>query len=166
MEMSPSGGAAKVYKYFHIYIYIYIYIVRVQNLKNFCDFAGNNYAKLLEHGNTRFLSLGPSIDRILSMFDGIRLYFLSQEKCPVMFHGIWTTFQRLMISVLPVWHSKLLFGTMDSEDASYYADKISNLEKEQIDFLKILMEEMTIVRPKLRSMNSSSVDVFKDELLI
>ena len=41
-------------------------------LKNFCDFAGNNYAKLLEHGNTRFLSLGPSIDRILSMFDGLR----------------------------------------------------------------------------------------------
>ena len=31
--------------------------------------------------------------------------------------------------------SKILFGTMDNEDASYYAEKISNLEKEQTDFL-------------------------------
>jgi len=29
--------------------------------------------------------------------------------------------------------SKILFGTMDSEDASYCAEKISSLEKEQID---------------------------------
>jgi hypothetical protein len=35
--------AVKVYKYFSIYT------VRVEELKNFCDFAGNNYAKLLEH---------------------------------------------------------------------------------------------------------------------
>jgi hypothetical protein len=37
-----------------------------------------------------------------------------------------------MISGLPV-----LFGAMYSEDASYNTDKISNLEKEQIDFLNI-----------------------------
>jgi hypothetical protein len=30
--------------------------------------------------------------------------------------------------------SKILFGTMDNDDASYYAEKISNLEKEQTDF--------------------------------
>jgi hypothetical protein len=33
--------------------------------------------------------------------------------------------------------SKILLGTMDSEDASYYTDKISNLEREQVDFLKL-----------------------------
>jgi hypothetical protein len=58
--------------------------VRVEELKNFSDFAGNNYAKLIEHGNTTFLSLGTSIDRILSMFYGLRSYFLSRGKCPVM----------------------------------------------------------------------------------
>jgi hypothetical protein len=31
--------------------------------------------------------------------------------------------------------SKILFGIMDSEDASYYTDKISDLEREQADFL-------------------------------
>jgi hypothetical protein len=60
-----------------------IYIVIVEELKIFCDFVGNNYVKLLEHGNTRFLSFNPSIDRLLSMLDGLRSYFLSQEKCPV-----------------------------------------------------------------------------------
>jgi hypothetical protein len=70
--------AVKVYKYFNIYT------VRVQELKNFCEFVGNNYAKFLEHGNTKFLSLGTSIDRILRMLDELRSYFLSQEKCPVM----------------------------------------------------------------------------------
>jgi hypothetical protein len=37
--------------------------------------------------------------------------------------------------------SKILLGTMDSEDASYYAEKISSLEKEQIDFLKLSKED-------------------------
>jgi hypothetical protein len=67
--------AVKVYEYFNTYTFT------VEELKNFCDFAGNNYPKLLEHGNVRFLSLGPSVDRILSMLDGLRSCFLSQEKC-------------------------------------------------------------------------------------
>jgi hypothetical protein len=39
--------------------------------------------------------------------------------------------------------SKILFGTMDSEDSSCYTDKISNLEKEQPDFLKLSKEQIT-----------------------
>jgi hypothetical protein len=34
--------------------------------------------------------------------------------------------------------SKILFGTMDNNDASYYAEKVSNLEKEQLEFLSLL----------------------------
>jgi hypothetical protein len=55
--------------------------MRAEELKNFCDFAGNIYAKLLECGKTGFLSLGPSIDRILGMLGGLHSCFLSQEKC-------------------------------------------------------------------------------------
>jgi hypothetical protein len=51
--------------------------------------------------------------------------------------------------------SKILFGTMDSEDASYYAAKISSLEKEQIDFLRLSKEQITVVKSTLRSMNST-----------
>jgi hypothetical protein len=56
-----------------------------------------------------------------------------------------------MISVLPVRVSKILFGTMDSEDASYYTDKISNFGKKQkqIDFLKFSKEEVTVVKANI-----------------
>ena len=66
--------AEKVYKCF------YIYSVKVEELKSFCDFARNNYNKVLQHRNTRFLSLGPSIERILSMFDGLRAHFLLKKN--------------------------------------------------------------------------------------
>ena len=46
--------------------------------------------------------------------------------------------------------SKVLFGTMDSEEASLYAEKISSLEKEQIDFLKLSKEQITVVKATLR----------------
>ena len=36
--------------------------------------------------------------------------------------------------------SKILFGTMDDHDANYYADKVLQLEREQLDFLKITRE--------------------------
>ena len=43
--------------------------------------------------------------------------------------------------------SKILFGTMDSEDASYYAEKISSLEKEQIDILRLSNRELLLNQP-------------------
>jgi ribosomal protein L10 len=62
--------------------------------------------------------------------------------------------------------SKILFGTMDNEDASYYAEKISNLEKEQIDFLKLSKEQITVVKSTLRSLNSSLLAVSENERVL
>jgi len=36
---------------------------------------------------------------------------------------------------------------MDSEDASYYAEKISSLEKEQIDILRLSNRELLLNQP-------------------
>jgi hypothetical protein len=55
--------------------------------------------------------------------------------------------------------SKILFGTMDSKDASYYTDNISNIEKEQIHLLQLSKEKITVVKSTLRSMNSTLTDV-------
>ena len=41
--------------------------------------------------------------------------------------------------------SKILFGTMDDHDANYYADKVSQLEREQLEFLKITREQISVV---------------------
>ena len=40
--------------------------------------------------------------------------------------------------------SKILFGTLDNEDANYYSDKIKDLEKEQIEFLRLSKEQITV----------------------
>jgi len=59
--------------------------------------------------------------------------------------------------------SKALFDTMGSEDTSYYAEKISNLEKEQTDFLILSKEQMTVVKSALRSLNSTLLAVSENE---
>jgi vacuolar-type H+-ATPase subunit I/STV1 len=62
--------------------------------------------------------------------------------------------------------SKILFGTMDSKDASYYAEKISSLEKEQIDFLKLSKEQIIVVKSTLRSLNSTLIAVSENEKVL
>jgi hypothetical protein len=55
---------------------------------------------------------------------------------------------------------------MDSEDASYNAEKISSLEKEQIDFLKLSKEQITVVKSTLRSLNSTLIAVSENEKVL
>jgi len=55
---------------------------------------------------------------------------------------------------------------MDSEDASYYAENISSLEKEQTDFLKLSKEQITVVKSTLRSMNSALLAVPENETIL
>lgn len=75
----------KIYKYFCIYT------VRVTNLKEFCETADIEYKKLVKHGNTRFLSLLPAVERILQLFEGLKSYFLAQVNCPLALRQFFTT---------------------------------------------------------------------------
>jgi len=59
--------------------------------------------------------------------------------------------------------NKILFGTLDAEDANYYTDKISQLENEQLDFLKLSKEQITVVKSTLRSINSTLLTVSENE---
>jgi len=56
--------------------------MRVEKLKEFCDFAVVQYRDILSHAKTRWLLLSPAIDRIILMFDGLKSYFLSQDSSP------------------------------------------------------------------------------------
>jgi hypothetical protein len=67
----------------NIYSYFYIYTVRVEDLKDFCKFVEIEYKEILGYSKTRWLALMPSVKRILDMFKGLKSYFLSQAKCPV-----------------------------------------------------------------------------------
>jgi hypothetical protein len=65
----------KIFQYFHI---------RVEELKEVCDFVHIEYKQVLGSEKTRWLSLKLAITRVIDMFPGLKFYFLSQEKCPVM----------------------------------------------------------------------------------
>lgn len=56
-----------------------------------------------------------------------------------------------------------MFGTLDNEDANYYTDKISHLENEQLDFLKLSKEQITVVKTTLRSVNFTLQTVSENE---
>lgn len=66
-----------------IYQYFYIYTVRVAKLEDFCKFVDINYQTILGHSKTRWLSLSPAVERIIAMYDGLKSFFLSEDKCPV-----------------------------------------------------------------------------------
>lgn len=65
-----------------IYLYFSRFTVRVATLKQFCEEANVEYKKLLGYSKVRWLALTPAIERVLQLFEPLRLYFLSLDKCP------------------------------------------------------------------------------------
>jgi len=59
--------------------------------------------------------------------------------------------------------NKILFGTLNNEDANYYTDKISHLENAQLDFLKLSKEQIVVVKTTIRSVNSTLLTVSENE---
>ena len=59
-----------------------IYTVRVEMLNEFCETAEVEYQKILGYSKTRWLALLPAVERILKLYDPLKSYFLSQDKCP------------------------------------------------------------------------------------
>lgn len=66
----------KIYSYFHTYT------VREASLQEFCNFVEIDYSRVLGYSRTRWLSMLPSIERVLKIFPALKSYFLSQNKCP------------------------------------------------------------------------------------
>ena len=65
-----------------IYSFFYIYTVRVETLKDFFVGADIEYQKLLEYSKTRWFALMPAVERVLKIYEALKSYFLSIEKCP------------------------------------------------------------------------------------
>lgn len=59
----------KIYKYFHIYT------VRVERLKEFCDFIDISYNQVLGYSSTRWLALLPALERILKLYPALKSFF-------------------------------------------------------------------------------------------
>ena len=65
-----------------IFNYFSIYTVRTEKLKEFCDFVETVFQELLNHSITRWLSLFPAAERVLSIFESLKAYFLTVENPP------------------------------------------------------------------------------------
>jgi hypothetical protein len=62
--------------------------------------------------------------------------------------------------------SHSLFGTLDSENEEFYNQKISQLEGEQADLIKLSREQMVIVKSTLKLVNRTLQYVSGNELLL
>lgn len=58
--------------------------LRRENLKEFVEFVNLEYQEILKHVPTRWLSLGPAIERILKFYPALISYFISiGDECPL-----------------------------------------------------------------------------------
>jgi hypothetical protein len=55
--------------------------------------------------------------------------------------------------------SKILFGTMDDEDAGYYNEQIERFEENSDDITKLLKQQLYVVKSSLRSVNNTLTDI-------
>jgi hypothetical protein len=62
--------------------------------------------------------------------------------------------------------SRSLFGTMDSDDEEFFSHKITQLEGDQADLIKLAKEQMVIVKSTLKSVNGTLNDVSKNEMIL
>jgi methyl-accepting chemotaxis protein len=62
--------------------------------------------------------------------------------------------------------SKILFGTLTQSDAKNYNEHISELDKEQQEFLHLAKEQMTVVKTTITSVNSTLQRVNQNEKIL
>ena len=62
--------------------------------------------------------------------------------------------------------SKILFGTLTQSDAKEDNSHIGQLEKEQLEFLHISTEQMTVIKSAINSVNSTIQKVDQNEKLL
>lgn len=118
----------KIYKYFHIYT------VRVTKLKEFCEFAEIQYKKLVQHGNTRFLSMMPALERILHLFEGLKAFFSAQDMCPLLIKTLFTgekgeLYMCFVHGQLALFNKAILAMEKDNATASDVAESHKSLKK-------------------------------------
>lgn len=154
----------KVYKFF------FQYTVRVAALKEFCEFANVEYKRVLSHGNTRFLSLMPAVERILYLFDGLKSYFLDLENCPALiltffkdpvnelyFKFVHGSLQMFQLSILKLESDHITA----SEAAQVYGELVVKLEERKAtNFIPFAAKQLLGKLRNEKAIDDEKVDSF------
>lgn len=70
-----------------IYYCFNIYTQRTEKFKEYCEFVECHFQKILKHSQTRWLSLYPCVERLLTLYDAFKSYFLSQKDAPIVLYN-------------------------------------------------------------------------------
>jgi len=136
LPVAVEAMIVKIYNYFHIYT------VRTEELKEFCSFVNIEYKKLLGSSNTRWLSLGPAIERMLEIYSGVRSYFLSQSKCPKQFSTFFEDPKNEVYLTFLFSQAKMFNECIQKmEKDSVCAAEVGNLLTSIVDNLKLRRAE-------------------------
>jgi hypothetical protein len=89
----------KIFGYFHIHV------IHVESLKDFCDFAGQEYNQILCTANVRWLSLLPTLERVLK--------FTLRRSFSYVRNTVFKSIETVLSKQLELWlscvHSQPLF---------------------------------------------------------
>lgn len=98
----------------------------VSTLHDFFDFLNSDYIELLRYTPTRFLTLFPVIDRVLSSWSALKLYFLEkgENDCSKI---IWSFFGKNDVGNLPEVYVYFVHNLM-----SFLSTNLKHLESEYI----------------------------------
>uniref|UniRef100_A0A8C4T0E1 Uncharacterized protein n=1 Tax=Erpetoichthys calabaricus TaxID=27687 RepID=A0A8C4T0E1_ERPCA len=108
--------------------YFHIYTVRTESLKEYCDFVEIDYRRMLSHSKTRWLSLFPSIERMLQMFPALKAYFLSQQKPPI---ALKSFFENDFAEIY-LWHMHTLMSVFHTHIQEMEQENMSIMEVKKI----------------------------------
>lgn len=76
LEINFEALAVTIHKHFKLHT------VRNEALKTTCAEPGQVFEATKSHSGTRFLSLNPALQRVISMYEPLKQYFNSIPKCP------------------------------------------------------------------------------------
>jgi hypothetical protein len=82
---SASVAVDPVYtvKIYPVHLYFKSYTVRIETLKEFCDFVERQFQTMLGYAQMRRLALLPVSERVLKLFWPLKSHFQSQDICPL-----------------------------------------------------------------------------------
>lgn len=73
-------------------------------LVEYMEFSGHEYAKILKHVSTRWLSLERCVQRTLEKYSGLKTYFLSEEFADQRFSRLQDAFSNALTEVALLFH--------------------------------------------------------------
>jgi hypothetical protein len=123
----------KVFQYFHQFT------IRVESLKSFCDFVEIEYKTVLGHSKTRWLSLIPALDHFIELYDGLKSYFLTQDKCLNILYKFFSN------------RKSFIFLLFLKTQMKMFSDAIQRIEREEATGFEVKKEiDLLIMKLRMR----------------